>query len=164
MILTTKNSWAHEICSEDNEERALVIGSMNEMAYVFQAWLPLIVWQQVDAPEYQKGFITVSCISLALIVTTFVIRSLDHRGRRLRGYVTVFNWASLIKSPMVLILTSFSRAPNIHGQEAGDSLSDSITVTPVDTQQPRKIWAGCMGSSECSVKYMPFVSFYLFWR
>lgn len=85
--LTFDNSWAHEICSEDNEERALVIGSMNEMAYVFQAWLPLIVWRQVDAPEYRKGFITVSCISLALIITTFVIRRLDHRERRRRRYV-----------------------------------------------------------------------------
>lgn len=59
---------------------------MNEMAYVFQAWLPLIVWQQVDAPEYRKGFITVSCISLALIITAFVIRRLDHLESR-RRYV-----------------------------------------------------------------------------
>lgn len=71
------SSWAHEICSEDNEERSLVIGSMNEMAYVFQAWLPLLVWQQVDGPEYQKGFITVSCLSIALIVSCFVVRHLD---------------------------------------------------------------------------------------
>src|SRR5436305_2161 len=35
-------SWAHEICASDNEERAIVVGSMNEMAYVLQAWLPLI--------------------------------------------------------------------------------------------------------------------------
>jgi cyanate permease len=140
VILTVKNSWAHEICSEDNEERALVIGSMNEMAYVLQAWLPLIVWQQVDAPEYRKGFITVSCISLALIVTTFVIRSLDHKGRRSRGYVIGFNQSLFNKIPNGLYcLTSFSRALNIHGQEAGDSLSDSISVTPVDTQQPRKV-------------------------
>ncbi|KAH9909642.1 MFS general substrate transporter [Xylariomycetidae sp. FL2044] len=51
-------AWAHEICSDDNEERALVVASMNEMAYVFQAWLPLLVWQQVEAPQYRKGFIT----------------------------------------------------------------------------------------------------------
>lgn len=54
---------------------------MNEMAYVLQAWLPLIVWQQVDAPEYQKGYITVSCLSLLLIITTFVVRAYDHRDR-----------------------------------------------------------------------------------
>ena len=64
---------------------------MNEMAYVFQAWLPLIVWQQVDAPEYRKGFITVSCISLVLIITTFVIRSLDHKESILRRYVTAID-------------------------------------------------------------------------
>jgi hypothetical protein len=80
------NSWAHEICSEDNEERSLVIGSMNEMAYVFQAWLPLVVWQQVDAPEYRKGFIAVTVLSVLLIVTTFVIRFL-HQKERLKRLV-----------------------------------------------------------------------------
>jgi ACS family pantothenate transporter-like MFS transporter len=78
-------SWAHEICSEDNEERSLVIGSMNEMAYVLQAWLPLIVWQQVDAPQYQKGFITTSCLSVCLIIATLVVRNLDLKERRDKG-------------------------------------------------------------------------------
>lgn len=71
--------WAHEICADDNEERALVIGSMNEMAYVLQAWLPLIVWQQVDAPKYQKGYITVTCLSVMLIATAFAVRYLHRR-------------------------------------------------------------------------------------
>jgi ACS family pantothenate transporter-like MFS transporter len=71
--------WAHEICADDNEERALVIASMNMMAYVLQAWLPLIVWQQVDAPEYQKGFITVSFLAFLLIVTAFVTNFLAKR-------------------------------------------------------------------------------------
>ncbi|KAJ5770085.1 uncharacterized protein N7511_002136, partial [Penicillium nucicola] len=74
-------AWAHEICSEDNEERSLVIGSMNEMAYVFQAWLPLVVWQQVDAPQYQKGFIAVTVLSFLLIGTTFLVRFLHARER-----------------------------------------------------------------------------------
>ncbi|KAF8852076.1 MFS general substrate transporter [Acephala macrosclerotiorum] len=72
-------AWAHEICNEDNEERALVVGSMNEIAYVLQAWLPLLVWQQVDAPNYQKGFITLSVFGVLLIVTTFSIRYLWHK-------------------------------------------------------------------------------------
>ncbi|KAB8233988.1 putative FAD dependent oxidoreductase [Aspergillus alliaceus] len=72
-------AWAHEICSEDNEERSLVIGSMNEMAYVFQAWLPQVVWQQIDAPQYRKGYIAVTILSVILIGTTVVIRELDLR-------------------------------------------------------------------------------------
>ena len=72
-------SWAHEITHANNEERAIVVATMNTMAYVLQAWLPLIVWQQVDAPQYQKGFITVSCLSVMLIITALVLRVLHAR-------------------------------------------------------------------------------------
>ena len=75
-------AWAHEICADDNEERAIVVASMNEMAYVLQAWLPLIVWQQIDAPEYRKGYITVTCLSVMLIVTAFVLRYLHRKQTR----------------------------------------------------------------------------------
>ncbi|MCJ1317604.1 hypothetical protein MMC15_002929 [Xylographa vitiligo] len=78
-------AWAHEICADDNEERAIVIASMNEMAYVLQAWLPLIVWQQIDAPQYQKGFITVSVLSLLLIITAFVLKVLHRRQNSRRS-------------------------------------------------------------------------------
>lgn len=63
----------------------MVIGSMNEMAYVFQAWLPLVVWQQVDAPEYRKGFITVTVLSVILIISTFVVRFLHKREKLRKG-------------------------------------------------------------------------------
>ena len=49
---------------------------MNEMAYVLQAWLPLLVWQQIDAPQYRKGFITITVISASLIVTGFITKAL----------------------------------------------------------------------------------------
>ena len=75
-------AWAHEICSDDNEERAIVIASMNEMAYVMQAWLPLVVWQQVEAPEYRKGFITTTFLSAGMIATAFIIRKLWKREQR----------------------------------------------------------------------------------
>ncbi|CAD0109222.1 unnamed protein product [Aureobasidium uvarum] len=52
---------------------------MNEMAYIVQAWLPLLVWQQVDAPKYQKGFITVTCLSVCIIVTALGTRVLHNK-------------------------------------------------------------------------------------
>jgi ACS family pantothenate transporter-like MFS transporter len=51
------------------------------MAYVVQAWLPLIIWQTVDAPNYQKGFITMVFLAVLMIVTAFTIRYLHHRER-----------------------------------------------------------------------------------
>ncbi|KAF5512773.1 Pantothenate transporter liz1 [Colletotrichum aenigma] len=78
-------AWAHEICSDDNEERALVTGAMNQMAYVFQAWLPLVIWQQVEAPAYPKGYPSMVALSIVLIGIAFVIRFL-HKGEiRLKG-------------------------------------------------------------------------------
>lgn len=75
-------AWAHEICSDDNEERALVTGAMNEMAYVFQAWLPLVIWQQVEAPVYPKGYPTMVGMAVALIGTAFLIRFLHKKEQR----------------------------------------------------------------------------------
>ncbi|KAF5489585.1 Pantothenate transporter liz1 [Colletotrichum siamense] len=78
-------AWAHEICSDDNEERALVTGAMNQMAYVFQAWLPLVIWQQVEAPAYPKGYPSMVALSIVLIGIAFVIRFLHKREIRLKG-------------------------------------------------------------------------------
>ncbi|CAI7656051.1 unnamed protein product [Penicillium glandicola] len=103
-------AWAHEICSEDNEERSLVIGSMNEMAYVFQAWLPLIVWQQVEAPEYRKGFITVTVLSVILIFTTFGVRFLHKREKLRKG----------------------NQTRELEREDT--NLSDSLGTTPVETK------------------------------
>ena len=72
-------AWTHEICSDDNEERALVTGSINEAAYIVQAWLPLLVWQQVDAPEYRKGMATSIGIAVGLFATTLVVKVLHDR-------------------------------------------------------------------------------------
>lgn len=78
-------AWANEICKDDNEERALVTGSMNEAAYVVQAWLPLLIWQQVDAPYYKKGYITSVFIAAALIGTSFLVRMLQKRELRAKA-------------------------------------------------------------------------------
>ncbi|KAL2826748.1 pantothenate transporter [Aspergillus pseudoustus] len=67
-------SWAQEICSDDNEERALVVATMNTMSHVLQAWLPQIVWQQVDAPQYRSGYISSAAMAVALIVMVWAVR------------------------------------------------------------------------------------------
>ncbi|KAK7960486.1 major facilitator superfamily transporter [Apiospora saccharicola] len=71
--------WAHEICHDDTEKRAIVTGSMNMMAYVFQAWLPLLIWQQVEAAQYPKGYSTTLGLAMLLIATAMAIRFLHKR-------------------------------------------------------------------------------------
>lgn len=55
---------------------------MNEMAYVVQVWLPLLVWEQVEAPNYRKGFITIAVLAFAMMVTALVIKWFVARDAR----------------------------------------------------------------------------------
>lgn len=48
-------TWANEVCAGDNEERALVISSMNGMQYAFDAWLPIVIYPQTMAPSFRKS-------------------------------------------------------------------------------------------------------------
>lgn len=79
-------SWANEICSADNEERALVVALMNDFAYVVQAigkclgrlrvivtsgahhrmhTVPNFTWKQVDYPRARIGLYYSTGLSLA---------------------------------------------------------------------------------------------------
>ena len=75
-------SWAHEVCTADNEERAVVTGSMNQMAYMFQIWVPLVAWKQTKQPRYTAGFGLVTILNVALIGITVTCMTLMKRQRR----------------------------------------------------------------------------------
>lgn len=79
-----KVSWANEICEDDSEERAITLATMHEVAYIVQIWLPLIVWQQVDAPQYHKGYITATVMSSVMIVVCLVVRALNKREVKMK--------------------------------------------------------------------------------
>jgi hypothetical protein len=85
-LISAYSRWANEICSDDSEERAITVATMNEFAYIFQIWLPLVVWRQTDAPRYHIGYVTSTVISIFLIMTTFIVRML-HKREVKRKYV-----------------------------------------------------------------------------
>ncbi|KAK3356643.1 major facilitator superfamily domain-containing protein [Lasiosphaeria hispida] len=72
-------TWANEICSGDTEERAIVLATMNTMVMVVASWLPLIVWQQVEAPQYRKGFITATSMGAVCLIIIPLIKILQDR-------------------------------------------------------------------------------------
>ncbi|KAF2431628.1 putative MFS transporter Liz1/Seo1 [Tothia fuscella] len=67
-------TWAQELTAGDNEERAIVVASANLLGAAVQAWLSLIIWQQVDAPRYHKGFVTLPFLTAAFMITALVLR------------------------------------------------------------------------------------------
>lgn len=60
---------------------------MNQFGSTVSAWLPLIVFQQVDAPRYYKGWITLTAINTSLIISTLVTWQLQKRENAKRAVV-----------------------------------------------------------------------------
>lgn len=78
-MLTLVQRWANEVCSDDNEERALVVAVINTIQYAQSAWLQLLIWKQTDSPRYKKGFPTAIAFSFVVIGIIFLIRYLAKR-------------------------------------------------------------------------------------
>lgn len=81
-------AWANELCGADNEKRSFVVACCNTFAYVVQAWLPIVLFPQVEQPRVEKGTIATIFINLGMIgfaLLTMVLQKRDqHRARRRR--------------------------------------------------------------------------------
>jgi len=75
-------AWANELTGNDNEKRSFVVASCNMTAYVFQAWLPIVIFPQVEQPLVLKGNITTACIDFAMICFALATRYLSLRDER----------------------------------------------------------------------------------
>lgn len=60
---------------------------MNQFGSTVSAWLPLIVFQQVDSPRYYKGWVTLTAINSSLIISTLVTWQLQKREDSRRAVV-----------------------------------------------------------------------------
>lgn len=52
--------------------------------------MPLLIWQQVEAPEYRKGFITVAALATGLCINSMEIRALVKRDKK-KGEGTIIS-------------------------------------------------------------------------
>ncbi|KAK7032285.1 hypothetical protein VNI00_013244 [Paramarasmius palmivorus] len=49
-------SWANELTSYNAEHRAMTIGFLNTASYVFNAWIPNLIFPASKAPNYPSGY------------------------------------------------------------------------------------------------------------
>ncbi|KAF6826323.1 pantothenate transporter liz1 [Colletotrichum musicola] len=75
-------TWANEVCAGDNEERALVISSMNGMQYAVDAWLPIVIFPQTMAPSFRRGFPATFGFIFAAMIAVITIRLLIWREQK----------------------------------------------------------------------------------
>ncbi|KAL4911423.1 hypothetical protein BDW74DRAFT_184772 [Aspergillus multicolor] len=75
-------SWANEVCAGNNEQRAVVISSMNGFQYAVAAWLPIVIFPQTMAPSFRYGFPATFGLVIASIIGVIVIRLFIWRDER----------------------------------------------------------------------------------
>jgi ACS family pantothenate transporter-like MFS transporter len=86
----TTFAWANEICFDDNQERGIVLASMNMWNNVINAWWSIVFYPATDAPHFTKGMIALISVSVATLVITFIVlwfanKELKETGRRSLG-------------------------------------------------------------------------------
>ncbi|KAL0070888.1 hypothetical protein AAF712_002109 [Marasmius tenuissimus] len=83
----TTFAWANEICADDDQERAIVLASMNMWNNVVNAWWPLVFYRASDAPRFAKGMIALICVSVATLAITWGVWWMERKENRKRHAV-----------------------------------------------------------------------------
>ncbi|KAL1968635.1 hypothetical protein VTN77DRAFT_1461 [Rasamsonia byssochlamydoides] len=80
-------TWANEVCSDDNEERALVVSSMNGFQYAVTAWLPVVIFPQTEAPTFRRGYPATFGFVIAGIIVIIITQLLVLRENRQKARI-----------------------------------------------------------------------------
>ncbi|KAJ6060700.1 hypothetical protein N7444_002554 [Penicillium canescens] len=80
-------TWANEVCADNNEERAVVVSSMNGFQYAVAAWLPIVIFPQTMAPTFRYGFpatfgLVIAAIFGVIVIQLFVLRDSKKTKKR----------------------------------------------------------------------------------
>jgi hypothetical protein len=72
--------WANVILRNNVEERALTLILMTAIATSTNAWIPLLVYPTVEAPQFPKGYVYSASIVVALVAMTWYMRYVYGEG------------------------------------------------------------------------------------
>ncbi|KAF2444153.1 putative pantothenate transporter liz1 [Karstenula rhodostoma CBS 690.94] len=77
-------AWMAELISESAEQRAFTAASMNTLQYTFNAWVPLVWFQQVHQPYVTPGNRAAAAVAGLNIIVFSAIALLAHREKLAR--------------------------------------------------------------------------------
>ncbi|KAF8165190.1 major facilitator superfamily domain-containing protein, partial [Crassisporium funariophilum] len=80
----TTFAWANQICADDDQERAIVLASMNMWNNVVNAWWSFVFYPATDAPRFRNGMIAMICVCVATLGITWVVYYLEREELRTR--------------------------------------------------------------------------------
>ncbi|GAA5969292.1 hypothetical protein JCM11641_007540 [Rhodosporidiobolus odoratus] len=76
-------SWANDICRDDEQERSIVLASMNMWSNAFNAWWSIVFFPADHAPVWRRGMISIIVLIPVMVALTSLARYLQLRDQRL---------------------------------------------------------------------------------
>ncbi|GAA5898628.1 hypothetical protein JCM6882_000883 [Rhodosporidiobolus microsporus] len=78
-------SWANDACKDDEQERSIVLASMNMWSNAFNAWWSIVFFPADHAPKWERGMISIIVLIPIMVFLTSTARYLQLRDQRLGG-------------------------------------------------------------------------------
>ncbi|KAI5480296.1 hypothetical protein MNV49_001255 [Pseudohyphozyma bogoriensis] len=75
-------TWIAEICRDDAEERAFIMGTLNALFNACNAWLSIVIFKQTYGPRFKRGFFTTWIFIIICIPGFFFIDYMHKRQLR----------------------------------------------------------------------------------
>lgn len=75
-------SWVNRLLFANDMKRSFVVVITNTLAYVTGAWVPILVWNTNDKPEYFIGFTYTACLSAFGLVMTGIAYYFTRRDEK----------------------------------------------------------------------------------
>ncbi len=73
-------TWINEVCGFSQEHRIIVIAIVETIAFIFQAWVPLLAYNTAQAPHFNYGYYLATMFFALEIVITGIMVVAQRRG------------------------------------------------------------------------------------
>ncbi|CCH44172.1 putative transporter SEO1 [Wickerhamomyces ciferrii] len=75
-------TWVNKMLAYDDMKRNFLVVCTNMLAYVTGAWVPILTFDQTQAPEFKIGFTYTACLGALGIICTTIVLILDLRDQK----------------------------------------------------------------------------------
>ncbi|GAA5992080.1 hypothetical protein JCM10908_000733 [Rhodotorula pacifica] len=75
-------SWANDVTRHDEQERGIILASMNCLSNAFNAWWSIVFFPANHAPRWTSGMVSILVLAPIIVVLSIIARRLQLRDMR----------------------------------------------------------------------------------
>ncbi|EPY50476.1 pantothenate transporter [Schizosaccharomyces cryophilus OY26] len=77
-------SWANDVCRDNDQERGVVVFTMNMVQNVWHIWWAPVMYPNTDAPRFIKGYIALLVVGGFTLLSSCIVSFMQMRDKRIK--------------------------------------------------------------------------------